>query len=98
MAVLPNLGNIPNSQRVQYIGEIARPSDADRRCGKRILEYQAPSNDPREELSESRVRVGVRTTGNWNFARDFRVTQRSQGADHAGHDEGNREGRASPSC
>ncbi len=70
--------------------KIARPSDADRRCAQRVFQYQAPADDPCQELAHRRIRVRVRAARDRNLARDLGVAERGQRAYDAGNDEGDR--------
>ena len=87
MTVLPRLWDVQIEQRVQNEREIAGPSDADGRRAERIFEDQCPADDPSQELTERRIRIGVGAAGDRNLTGDFRVTERGQRAHDAGDDK-----------
>ena len=67
--------------------EVPRPPDSNCRRAEEILEHEIPSNDPRDELAERRVAIGVRASGNWNHRRELRVAQTGEEAAGSGEDE-----------
>ena len=46
-------------QLCEHILEIARPSGGDSRAADGVLEDEIPANDPREQLTERRIGIGV---------------------------------------
>ena len=73
--------------------DVARPADRDRRGAERVLEDQVPADDPRDELAERRVAVGVGRAGHRHGRRELGVAERGQRADDAGEDHRQHDGR-----
>ena len=60
----------------QQRGEVAAPGDRDRDVADRVLEDQVPADDPRDQLAERRVRVGVGAAGLRDHRRQLGVAER----------------------
>ena len=56
--------------------EVVAPRDRDRDVADGVLEDQIPADDPGDQLSERRVRVGVRASRLRDHRRQLRVAQR----------------------
>ena len=67
--------------------EIAAPGDRDRDVADRVFENQVPADDPRDELAQRRVRVGVGAAGLRDHRGQLGVAQRREPADDAEQDE-----------
>ena len=74
--------------------EISGPTHRHSRSAEQILEDQVPSDDPRDELTQRRVAVRVRASGDRNHRREFGVTQPREQTANAGQDERQDDGRA----
>ena len=61
--------------------KIVGPTDRDGHVADCILENQIPADDPRDQLSQRRIRIGVSRAGDRHHRRHFSVTERSKGAD-----------------
>ena len=79
---------------VHHVREVRRPADGDRTGSESQLEDQVPADDPGDQLAEARVRERVRRAGHRHGAGELRVAQRGEGADDAGEDEGQGDGRS----
>ena len=62
----------------QQRGEVVAPGDRDGHVADGVLEDQIPPDDPRDELSERRVRVGVRAARLRDHRGQLRVAERRQ--------------------
>ena len=67
--------------------EVVAPRDRDRDVADGVFEDQIPADDPRDELTERRVRVGVGASGLRNHRRQLRVAERRERARHAEQQE-----------
>ena len=64
--------------------EVAAPPDRDRHRADGVLEDQIPSDHPRENFTQRRVRIGVGAAGDRNHRGELRVTERGKRARNAG--------------
>ena len=76
------------------IVEIGGESHRDRHVRDGVFEDQIPADDPREDLAQGRVGVGVRAAGDGNHRRQFRVAQRRETAHERGQQKRKRNARA----
>src|SRR5437773_595909 len=58
--------------------EISRPTDCDRHIPNRIFQNQIPTDDPRDDLTESCVGISVRRTRDWDHRGKLGVTERGK--------------------
>jgi hypothetical protein len=72
--------------------EVVRPAMGHRRRRDGVLEDQVPADDPREQLAERRVRVGVRGAGDRSHRGELGVAQGREDARQACDHEGEHEG------
>ena len=80
---------------VHQAAEIARPADGHRRRAERILENQVPADDPREDLADRRVGVGVGAAGDRHHRGELGVAEAGERAagrrqDHRQHERRSR--------
>ena len=77
-------GRQPDGQRdadaAHQRREVVAPRDGDGDVADRVLEDQVPADDPRDELAERRVRVGVGAAGLRNHRGELRVAERRERA------------------
>ena len=78
---------------IQQIVEVGGEAHRDRHVRYGVFEDQIPADDPREDLAEDRVGVGVRAAGDRNHRRQFRVAQRRETAHERGDEERERDPR-----
>src|SRR6266550_1278098 len=67
--------------------EIISPRNGDCDVANRVLEDEIPTDDPRDELAECRVRVSVRAPRLWNHRCELRITKCSERANKAEQEE-----------
>ena len=87
-----------NAEHVEQADEGGRPADADGRRAHGVLEDQVPSDDPRDELAERGVRIGVCAARNGDGARHLGVAQAREAACDRGEDHRDRHGGAGVQC
>ena len=84
-------GRQPHRQRdaeaAQQRVEVVAPRDRDRDVADGVFENQVPADDPRDQLAERRVRVGVGAARLRNHRRQLRVAQPRQRAGAAEQQE-----------
>ena len=76
-----------DADAAQQRREVVAPRDRDGDVADRVLENQVPADDPRHQLAERRVGVGVGAAGLRNHRRQLRVAERRQRAGAAEQDE-----------
>src|SRR5438132_1039511 len=74
--------------------EVSRPIDGERDVTDGVLEDQVPADDPRDELAEGGIRIGVRTARNRDERRELGVGQRRKRACRPRQDDRDDDGRA----
>ena len=85
-------GRQGDTHRLEGIVGVGGPADGDRRDGYRIFQDQVPTDDPGQELTESRVTVAIGTAAAADHGCQFRVGQGGEGAGQPGQDEGDDDG------
>ena len=75
------LRNIDPEGVMHERSKIVGPTDRDGHVADRVFEDQVPADDPRDQLSQRRVRIGVGRAGDRHHRRHFGVTERRKGAD-----------------
>ena len=81
----------PKSARKRH--DVARPAHGDRGRAEGVLENQVPADDPREELAQRGVAVGVGRAGNRHARRELRVAQARERTGHARQQHRQHDGR-----
>ncbi len=76
--------------------EIIPPRDRHGHVADRVLENQVPPDDPRDHLTERRVRVGIGAAGLGNHRRQLGVAEAGQGTADAQQNEREHERRSRP--
>jgi hypothetical protein len=71
----------------QELAEIARPPDRHADVAHRVLDDQVPADDPRHQLAERGVRVGVRRARDRHHRGELGVTERGEPAGERGEQE-----------
>ncbi len=71
----------------QQLLEVSRPRNRHGDVADRVLDDQVPADDPRDELAERRIRVGVGRSRHRDHRSELRVAQRGEAAGDAGEDE-----------
>ena len=87
-------GSETPKQRVQQLLQVAAPAHGDRRDRHAVLEDQVPADDPRDELAERRVGVGVGRARDRDRRGQLGVAQRAEDAGDAGQREAEDDRRA----
>ncbi len=77
---------------LQEPDEVAGPAHGHGADHQRILQDQAPADDPGDGLAQHAVAVGVGAARGRHHRRQFGIGQCRAGADHAGDDEGQQHG------
>ena len=71
-----------HSKPVEHAIRVLAPRDRDRRRANRVFENQIPADDPRDQLTHGRVRIGVGAACHGNHGGELRVTKaRKRAAD-----------------
>ena len=78
----------------QKILKVVRPAVRDGGGRHRVLENQIPADDPRKELAQGGISVGVGRSRHRHHGRELRVAQRRENAGHAGDHERQHQRRA----
>ena len=73
----PVRGNRPMSEADDFkkFFEILRPVSGNHRATHRVFEYQIPADDPRHQLAECGISVGVGAAGNRRHGSKLRITE-----------------------
>ena len=71
---------------------MSRPAHRHRRRAQGVLEHQVPADDPRHELAERHVRIGVGRAGDRHGGGELGIAETRQRADHAGEEHGQDDG------
>ncbi len=79
---------------LQQAVQIARPPRRHGRRAKRVLQHQVPANDPRHQLAQRRVSVGVSRSGDRNDGRELGIAKSGKGARESRQHETQRHGWA----
>src|ERR1700752_1674459 len=74
--------------------EVAGPTDTDGRRAGGVFEHPVPADDPGDELTHGRVRIGVRAARDRNRGRHLRVAQSRERAGDANERHRDRDGGA----
>ena len=78
----------------QQLAEVARPADRHADVADRVLDDQVPADDPRHQLAERRVGVGVRRARDRHHRRELGVAERREPAGERGEQERDDDRRA----
>ncbi len=73
-------GGQHDAELVEEAHHVSGPADRDRGRGEQVLEDQVPADEPRDELAERGVRVGVRAARDGNHRRELGVAEAREGA------------------
>ena len=76
-----------HAEAAQQLLEIARPRDRHGDVADRVFDDQIPADDPRDQLAERGVGVGVGRAGDRHHRRELRVAQRREAAGDRGQHE-----------
>ena len=76
-AALRSGGNV-HADVVQERHDVRRPAHRHRRGAERVLEDQVPADDPRDQLAERRVAVGVGGAGDRHRRGELRIADRRE--------------------
>ena len=77
-----------DAESMEERAEVPRPSHRHGRRAEEIFEHQIPADDPRDELAERRVAIGVRAAGDRNHRRELRVAESGEETARARENEG----------
>src|SRR5438270_13728192 len=65
---------------IEKVIEIGREANRDGHVGDSVFKDQIPPDDPREDFSQRRVRIGIRAASDGNHGGKLRVAERGETA------------------
>ncbi len=83
-----------HADQFQNLAEITGPTDGHCGGGNSVLQDEIPSDDPRDQLADSRVGIAVGAASAADRAGEFGIAQRRKRAGDTGKDERQDDGRA----
>ena len=86
-------GRKAQAQLAEQRHEVAGPPDGDRGRAEGVLQHQVPADDPRDQLAERRIGVGVGRAGDRNAGSELGITERGEPARDAREHHREHDGR-----
>src|SRR5205085_1834732 len=80
------------------IDDIPRPANTDSRRTYRVLQDQVPADNPGDQLTKRRVRVGIGAAGNWYGTGEFGIADGGESTHDASYHERKYESRPCVFC
>src|SRR5689334_14157667 len=89
----PFVGDV-QTEELENLIEILAPGNRYGRRADGIFEHRIPTDDPRDQLAESGVGIGVRAPRNGDHGGKFGITKARERAADSGYDESQSDGRS----